>query len=98
MGILDHVVGNVVDRTSRQASAAIGSAIGVAATMVASEVARNITADMKLEQEKKNIQIEQSKIALEEQKKAQNLPPQCPHCCAPTNKKLVCEYCNCRII
>ena len=102
MGLLDHVVANAVRGTSRHAGYALGSVIGVAAGAVANEVAhevaQNITADMRAQQEEKNLQLERRKMELEEEKKANNLPLHCPHCNAPTNKKIVCEYCNCRVI
>ena len=102
MGLLDSVVSDMVGRSSRHASAALGSAIGVAtgivATEVAKEVAKGITSEMQMQNEEKNLQLERKKLQLEEEKKAQNLPLHCPHCSAPTNKKIVCEYCGCRII
>jgi len=102
MGLFDNVVNDMVGRTSRHATAALGSAIGVAtgivATEVAKEVAKNITSDMQMQNEQKNIELEKRKLALEEEKKANNLPLHCPHCSAPTSKKIVCEYCGFRII
>ncbi len=37
-------------------------------------------------------------LELEKKRKIENLPTHCPHCGAPTNKKIVCEYCGCKII
>lgn len=36
--------------------------------------------------------------AVDEQKKINNLPTNCPYCCAPTTGKLVCEYCGTKIV
>lgn len=37
-------------------------------------------------------------MKMAERIKEENLPPLCPHCGAPTNKKIVCEYCGCKIV
>lgn len=37
-------------------------------------------------------------MKMAERLKEENLPPLCPHCGAPTNKKIVCEYCGCKIV
>lgn len=37
-------------------------------------------------------------MKLHEKIKLENLPTHCPHCGAPTNKKIVCEYCGAKII
>ena len=37
-------------------------------------------------------------MKMAEKIKEENLPALCPHCGAPTNKKIVCEYCGCKIV
>ena len=37
-------------------------------------------------------------MAVEEQRKINNLPPNCPHCSAPTSGKIVCEYCKAKVV
>lgn len=48
--------------------------------------------------------LEQERPILEERRKMvqkmkeENLPAVCPRCGAPTNKKIVCEYCGCKMV
>ena len=71
--------------------AAAGIAIGNAVTKVADGAADSVVNDMKMENEKKQ-------MAIREQKKVNDLPPICPHCGAATVGKLVCDYCDCKIV
>ncbi len=91
MGLFDRVVNNVVGSMSRSAGEAIGNAVGNAVGNMAGEGVNSITTDMKIKNEEKLMD-------LAEKQKEENLPPHCPHCNAPTNKKLVCEYCGCKIV
>ncbi len=91
MGFLDHIIGNAISGVSWSAGNAIGDAIGHAANKVADEAVSGVVNDMKIAKEKKN-------MALENEKKANSLPPICPHCGAATAGKLVCDYCDCKIV
>ncbi len=91
MGLFDNMISGVVGRASREIGNAIGSAVGTAATSVASQAVENYTTDQ-------HIKNEQKKMALEEERKALNLPTNCPHCGAPTTGVNVCEYCRCKIV
>ena len=42
--------------------------------------------------------IVEGKMILDQKMKEEDLPPHCPHCGAPTKKKIICEYCGCKII
>jgi hypothetical protein len=50
---------------------------------------------MQREIEQANVNHE---LAIKEQKQISDLPAKCPHCNAPTNKSLVCEFCQCKIV
>ena len=91
MGLLDRVVNSMVGSMSRSAGNAIGNAVGNAVGNMAGEGINSVTTDMKVKNEEKLMD-------LAERQKAENLPPNCPHCGAPTNKKLVCEYCQCKVV
>ena len=91
MGLLDRVINNAVNTVTWSASNAIGQVIGQAANQVASEAVSGVVTDMKINKEKKQ-------MALAQEKKAQSLPPICPHCGAATAGKLVCDYCDCKIV
>jgi len=95
MGLFDRIINNVANSASRSLGRAIGdgvgNAIGDAASKLGSQAVENVTTDMK-------VANEQKEMALDEQKKALNLPPICPHCGAPTSGKLVCEFCDCKVI
>lgn len=91
MGLLDRIINNAIGNATQSASDAIGSAVGDAVGNMASEGLNTITTDIKVKNEEKLMD-------LAERKKAENLPAHCPHCGAPTNKKLVCEYCNCKVV
>ncbi len=64
-----------------------------------SEIGRAIgkTAGGVVEQLSENYQTEQD-LRNERRRKEANLPANCPHCGAPSNSVLVCEYCNCKIV
>lgn len=84
MGLLDSVVRNVASGAAYSLSSELGHAVGKAAGSVVTQATESITDEMKA----KNNQ----------RRKEENLPPNCPHCGAPTNRKLVCEYCACKIV
>ena len=91
MGLFDSVINNVVGSASREIGRSVGNAIGSAAGTVTNQVAQNVTTDMQ-------VKNEQKKMAVEEERKALNLPPNCPHCGGPTTGKIVCEYCRCKVV
>ena len=87
--------GSILDSASRglghSLGSAVGGAVGGAVGKVANQTAENVTTDMKVANEYKF-------MAVEEQKKINNLPTNCPHCCAPTTGKLICEYCGTKVV
>lgn len=93
--MFDRLISNVVNSAGRALGRSIGDsvgdALGDAVGKVTDQAANNITADMKMASETKQ-------MALDEQKKVNDLPATCPHCGAPTNRQLVCEYCDCKIV
>lgn len=91
MGLFDAIVNRVVGEASESIGDALGNAIGNSVGKVAAQATENLTTNME-------IANEQKKMALDEEKKAQELPGTCPRCGAPTNKKIVCEYCDCKIV
>ena len=84
MGLLDGIVNRALNNVINNASDEIGKAVGDAAGNVVAQTTENYTTDMKLKNEQKI--------------KEKNLPAKCPHCGAPTNEKIVCEYCGCKVI
>lgn len=84
MGLLDSIVNHALHNVVGNASNEIGRAVGEAAGTVVGQQAQNYATDMKLRNEQKI--------------KEKNLPAKCPHCEAPTNEKIVCEYCGCKVI
>lgn len=97
----DAFLGGIVNSASAAIGSAAGVAIGAAVTKVVDQELENYSEEQKLNNQKKRMNLmeehERKKMALEEEKKAQDLPTNCPHCGAPTNKKLVCEYCECKV-
>jgi hypothetical protein len=95
MGFLDRVINNAVSGVTYGVTSAVGMAVGgalsQAANRVADEAVDGVVNDMKIAKEKKN-------MALREQQKVNDLPPICPHCGAATAGKLVCDYCDCKIV
>lgn len=95
MGFLDRVINNVANSASRSLGNAIGNgvgnAIGGAAEKLGNQAVENVTTDMK-------VANEQKEMLVDEQKKALNLPPTCPHCGAATTGKIVCDFCGCKIV
>ncbi len=87
MGLLDHMLNNVVGSMSR----AVGNAVGDAVGNMAGEGINSVTTDLKIKNEEKLMD-------LAERQKEEHLPMNCPHCGAPTNKHLVCEYCHCKVV
>lgn len=85
------IFGKIVNSASDSLEDAIGDAVGNSIGKVASQATTNLTGEMARLNERQN-------MALEEEKKAQELPGTCPRCGAPTNKKIVCEYCDCKIV
>ena len=84
MGLFDSLINSAVHGVVSSSSSAIGEAVGNAAGNVVEQAAENYTTNMKLENEQKI--------------KEKNLPSICPRCGAPTNEKIVCEYCGCKIV
>ncbi len=95
MGLFDSVVNNVVSSMSHSAGHAIGNAVGNAIGNMAGEGINSVTTDMKIQNEEKMNTYHE---AVEQRQKLQNIPAICPHCSAPTNGKLICEYCQCKVI
>jgi len=91
MGLLDRIIGNAISDVTWSASNAIGNAIGHAANQVANEAVDGVVTEMKINKAKKQ-------MAFDNEKKANELPPICPHCGAATAGKLVCDYCDCKIV
>lgn len=91
MGLLDRLINNAVSSATYAAGNAIGDAVGKSVGGVASAGIDSVATDIKVKNEEKMMD-------LAERQKAENLPPNCPHCAAPTNKQLVCEYCHCKIV
>ena len=91
MGLLDRVISNVVSNATREIGRSVGNAVGNVAGTVTNQAAENWVTDMQ-------VKNEQKKMAVEEERKALNLPPNCPHCGGPTTGKLVCEYCKCKVV
>jgi hypothetical protein len=85
------LIGGLINSAGSAIGAAAGVAIGNAVNKVADQAANNVVNDMKMESEKKQ-------MAINEQKKVNELPPICPHCGAATAGKLVCDYCDCKIV
>lgn len=102
MGLLDRVINRVVDNVTSQASIAVGRAVGDAVGDIASEAGKSLTNEIKEMNQEKEIELKRNALNAElemaNQRKASNLPPNCPHCGAPTENKLVCEYCDSKII
>ena len=102
MGLLDRIVNRVVDNVTYQASSAIGTAVGNTVENMATEAGKSLTNELKDKNQQRELEIKQNAInaelKMEEQKKAAELPPHCPHCGAPTEKNIVCEYCGCKIV
>ena len=84
MGLFDSIVNHALHNVVGNASDQIGRAVGEAAGNVVVQGAENYTTDMRLKNEQKI--------------KEKNLPAKCPHCGAPTEEKIVCEYCGCKVI
>ena len=78
------ILDSIVHNVVGSASYEIGRSIGKSAGGVVEQMSENYQAKQDLENEKK--------------KKEANLPPNCPHCGAPTEGKLECQYCNCKIV
>ena len=91
MGLLDRMINRVVSSASYAAGNAIGDAVGKSVGNVAGAGMDSIATDIKVKNGEKMMD-------LAERQKAENVPPQCPHCGAPSNKQLVCEYCHCKIV
>lgn len=90
-GAINRAINSASSAIGYSVGAGVGSAIGDAANKVTSQMADNVTTDMQLQSESK-------KMALEEQKKINNLPSKCPYCGAPTANSLFCEYCDSKIV
>ncbi len=89
--LLNRVVGSASHAIGNSIGDSIGDAIGDAFGKVTDQAVDNITDDMRRASDVKQ-------MALDEQQKINNLPTHCPHCNAPTNRMLVCEYCGSKIV
>lgn len=102
MGLLDRVINRVVDTVASEASIEIGRAVGEAVGDIASEASKSLTNEIKEINQDKQIELQNkalaAELAINEQRKSANLPTNCPHCGAPTERKLICEYCDSKII
>ena len=84
MGLLDSVINRAVHNVVSSSTYEIGNSVGKAAGTMVEQATENIATDMKLKNEQKI--------------KEKNLPAICPHCGGPTNEKIVCEYCGCKVM
>lgn len=106
MGLLDKIIGNAINNVTASASRQIGDAIGNAAgnalSNVANEATESMTLDLQRANEAKRLanekEVQAKRHEMEDLEKIQNLPEKCPHCKAPTTKKIVCEYCDCKVV
>lgn len=102
MGLFDHIINRVVDNVTYSASSAIGTAVGNAVGDVANEATKSLTNEIKDYNQDKEIARKQealnAELKMEEQRKSASLPTNCPHCGAATEGKLVCAYCDSKII
>ncbi|MBO5476011.1 MAG: hypothetical protein J5982_05905 [Bacilli bacterium] len=102
MGLLDRIINRVVDNVASEASSAIGIAVGNTVESMATEAGKSLTNELKEKNQQRELEIKQNAInaelKMEEQRKSADLPTHCPHCGAPTNKNIVCEYCECKIV
>ena len=89
--IINRQVNNLNNQITYSIGNAVGAAVGSAIGSVADQIVENVTSDMKLEQEKK-------RMALEKQKKIENMVARCPYCTGPTTGKEYCEYCGSKLI
>ena len=87
MGLFDKMLNSATNAVGN----AVGNAAGTVLNQVAGSVADSVKNDIKINDEKKRME-------LAEQKKAMSLPPICPHCGARTVGKLICDYCDCKIV
>ena len=103
MGLFDRLLNKVADTVGDKVGDSVGDALSSVVKEVGSQAGSNLTSEMKMQQENRvlnnKIASEKKMMDLEEDaEKAQHLPANCPHCFAPTEKKLVCEYCGCKVI
>lgn len=102
MGLFDRVINRVVDNVTASASYAVGRAVGDAVGDMATEAGKSLTNEIKEKNQEKEIALKNNalnaELAMEERRKEANLPTNCPHCGAPTENKLVCEYCDSKVI
>jgi DNA-directed RNA polymerase subunit RPC12/RpoP len=89
--IINRHVNNISNQITCAIGDAVGDAVGNAVEKVATQLTENFTNDMKIEQEKK-------KMELERQKRLQNMGARCPYCTGPTTGKEYCEYCGSKLI
>lgn len=102
MGLFDRLINNAVSSASREIGSAVGQAAGSAIQAYAKEATASMTTEMRQANQNKRIAMEKqaqsAKHEMEDAERVQHLPALCPHCKAPTEKKLVCEYCGCKVI
>ena len=89
--IINRHVNNLSNQITYAVGSAVGTAVGVTIGKVADQIVENVTDDMKIEQEKKRME-------LEKQKKIADMVARCPYCMAPTSGKEYCEYCGSKLI
>ena len=102
MGLFDRLLNKVADTVGDKVGDSVGDALSSVVKEVGSQAGSNLTSEMKMQQENRvlnnKIASEKKMMDLEEEKKDQDLPSACPHCGAPTVKKIVCEYCGFKVI
>ncbi len=89
--LINSLIGSTLTGVGVSLGSKLGSVISESVDKLADETVDNLTKEMRL----KNVQKE---MELSEAKKLNNIPLKCPHCGAPTVKKLLCEYCNCNVM
>ena len=91
MNLFGNLINGIISNAADSVGDAIGDVVGNAVGKVANQASDNMVNEMKRENEIRDMQVE-------EQRKITELPSHCPHCKAPTNGQLVCEYCNSKIM
>lgn len=98
MGLLDRIARNVVSGAAWSVGDSIGDAIGNGIEKVSESAVKGITTDMDAKNQEKELEMKRKELEFQEEEKAKNLPPICPHCGAATEGKLVCRFCDCKVI
>ena len=90
-GIINSLIGSTLTGAGIALGSRIGNVLSESVDKLADETVNNLTEEMRLKNEQKRIELSENKML-------NNLPAKCPHCGAPTVKKLVCDYCNCKVV